>query len=202
MPTTLSSMPLFEVLILSTVLLFALSIVWGTIRTGISPMMSSTKARGAILGLLEASDPHETIVDLGSGWGGLVISTAKQYPNKKIVGYELSWLPYLVSLTRKYTLGLNNLHIYRKDFLKADLNQTDVVLCFLYPKAMAKLENKLAKEQLNELTIISSTFALPNEKAQDTVKLNDFYGTPIYCYHWSPTHKHQQQDVEASSLLQ
>lgn len=195
------TMTLVETSALFIVLIIITSIVWGTLRTGISPMMSSYKARKAMLDLLENRITHQSngaIMDLGSGWGGLLFNASKQYPDRDFIGYELSWLPYLFSVVRKHALGLNNLRIYRKDFLKADLHQADAVLCYLYPKAMEKLEFKLTEEQNNELTIISSTFALPNEKAQNTVKLNDFYGTPIYCYHWSPAHK-QHQDVEASS---
>ena len=49
-------------------------------------------------------------------WGTLVIAIARKYPNKQVIGYELSWLPWLVSVILKYSLRLDNLTIHRKDF--------------------------------------------------------------------------------------
>ncbi|KYL32230.1 hypothetical protein A2I96_18185 [Pseudoalteromonas tetraodonis] len=49
------------------VLLIALSIVWSTLKTGISPMMSSSKARQAMLNAI-SMDEKGALIDLGSGW--------------------------------------------------------------------------------------------------------------------------------------
>ena len=66
------------------VLLIALSIIWSTLKTGISPMMSSNKARKAILAQI-SMDEKGALVDLGSGWGTLVIAVAKKQPNKQVM---------------------------------------------------------------------------------------------------------------------
>ncbi|KXS51512.1 MAG: hypothetical protein AWU57_4106, partial [Marinobacter sp. T13-3] len=59
------------------------------------------------------------VYDLGSGWGGLVIRLAQKYPDRKIVGYEVSLVPWLVSVFFKKILRLGNLEIYKKNFLQA-----------------------------------------------------------------------------------
>ena len=58
-----------------------------------------------------------TIIDLGSGWGNFVIPIAKRYPQRKIVGYELSLLPWLTSTFLKNIFGLKNLTLHRKIFI-------------------------------------------------------------------------------------
>jgi predicted RNA methylase len=127
-----------------------------------------------------------SIIDLGSGWGTLVIAAACKNPNKQVVGYELSWLPWLVSITRKYSLGLDNLTICRKDFNNAELNKFSVIFCYLFPQGMTALYEKLKVEQLSKIVVVSNTFALASCQATKVVKLNDAYRTPIYVYHWDP----------------
>ncbi|WP_377114231.1 hypothetical protein [Pseudoalteromonas sp. M58] len=168
------------------VLLIALSIVWGTLKTGISPMMSSSKARQTMLAAI-SMDEKGALIDLGSGWGTLVIPVAKKHPNKQVIGYELSWFPWMVSVLFKYSLGLNNLTLYRKDFKNADLSSASTLVCYLFPGGMVALEEKLKHDVVNnKITIVSNTFALPSYKPTNVIKLKDFYQTPIYVYHWQP----------------
>ena len=178
-------MSTIEASLLALVLMAIGTIVCGTIKTGISPMMSSTQARKVMLRAIrdvDATSQNKTIIDLGSGWGTLLIRAAQQFPDKQFIGYELSLLPWLFSLACKYLLGLRNLTIHRQDFLKADFNQAGILLCYLFPKGMEVLKDKLEKEEVKDVSIISNTFALPDTEVHEVVKLNDFYGTPIYVY--------------------
>ncbi|WP_027858040.1 class I SAM-dependent methyltransferase [Marinobacterium jannaschii] len=173
----------FEIVLILFLLLVALSIVWSTLQTGISPMMSSGKACRAMLA--ETENPLvRPLIDLGSGWGTLVIMAARQYPNQQVIGYELSWLPWLVSVIRKYCLRLDNLTLYRKDFMTTELSSDAILCCYLYPGGMVALEAKLKREQLNGTLIVSNTFALPSSQPTKVIRLDDVYQTPIYVYHW------------------
>lgn len=85
----------------------------------------------------------------------------------------------------KYSLGLGNLTLYRKDFKNADLSSASTLVCYLFPGGMAALEDKLKHDKVkNKITIVSNTFALPSFKPTNVIKLKDFYQTPIYVYHW------------------
>lgn len=182
----LVSMDFIAIGLFFLVLLIALSIVWGTLKTGISPMMSSSKARQTMLAAI-SMDEKGALIDLGSGWGTLVISVAKKHPNKQVIGYELSWFPWMVSVLFKYSLGLNNLTLYRKDFKNADFSTASTLVCYLFPGGMVALEEKLKHDVVNnKITIVSNTFALPSYKPTKVIKLKDFYQTPIYVYHWQP----------------
>ncbi len=167
------------------------SIVWYTLLLGISPMPSSNKAQTAMLHLSTLANTHVEsdrdfkkgpIVELGSGWGNLLIAFAKQYPQQNIVGYELSLLPWLTSLLFIKILGLKNITLHRKDFLKADLSQASLILCYLYPGAMLKIENKLKKEPGLLKYLISHNFSLPSHQAINTIQLDDLYRSPVYLY--------------------
>ena len=157
------------------------SIVWYTIKTGISPMPSSQKAFRAMYAAIENSG-YGTIVDAGSGWGTLVIALAKRYPQRKIIGYELSSFPWLVSLLRKHIHGLDNLSLYRKDYLTIDHFEASIILCYLYPGGMKQLEEKLGRDKHNIKVVISNTFAFPSLDYDKVEYLNDLYKSPVYVY--------------------
>ena len=178
-------MVLLNLMLLVFVLLAGMSIVWTTLQTDISPMMSSGKACQAMLASIDRP-VNGPLIDLGSGWGTLVIALARKYPRQQVIGYELSWFPWLVSIILKYSLRLNNLTLYRKDFKKAELSNASILFCYLFPGGMVALHEKLKRELSNEILIVSNTFALPSCQPTKVIRLKDIYQTPIYVYSWRP----------------
>ncbi|TWX66811.1 methyltransferase [Colwellia demingiae] len=144
-------------------------------------MPSSNKAYLAMMQLVDETGTGN-IVDLGSGWGNFVIRIAKKYPQRQIVGYELSFLPWLMSTFLKKVLGLKNLTLHRQNFYQADLSKTSVLVCYLFPEAMNKISNKLLEEQSDVRFVISNNFALPAWQPFKKIQLNDFYKSPVYLY--------------------
>jgi len=171
----------FEAALLVLTIFTGLSIVWSTLVSGISPMPSSKKARQAMLQLVceTGSGP---IFELGSGWGNLLIPLAREYPKRKIVGYELSIMPWLTTVTLKNILGLKNIQIYRKNFLLADLTSASVILCYLFPKGMQGIDCKIKAKNSQLEYLISNNFSLPSHDPIKTIKLNDLYKSPVYLY--------------------
>lgn len=170
---------MFEIGLIAVVGLGCLSIVWFTIKIGISPMPSSAKVCRAIVKASEDA-PEGSIIDLGSGWGTLLFALARKYPDRQVIGYELSWVPWVCTKAYKTIFGLNNVQIYRQNFLSVDLSEASLLVCYLFPKGMIDLQKKLAGESCPML--ISSTFALPGCEPVETVRLDDLYNTPIYIY--------------------
>ncbi|WP_052057013.1 class I SAM-dependent methyltransferase [Colwellia psychrerythraea] len=144
-------------------------------------MPSSNKAHLAMIQLINETGSG-TIVDLGSGWGNFVIRIAKKYPQRQIVGYELSFLPWLTSSCLKKILRLQNLTLHRTNFYHADLSMACVLTCYLFPKAMEKINHKLQVEKSDVHFLISNNFALPSWQPYKTIQLSDFYKSPIYLY--------------------
>ena len=144
-------------------------------------MPSTHKARQAMFQLADETGDGP-IYDLGSGWGHLVIRLAKRYPQRKIVAYELSILPWLTTVVLKKILGLSNLTIHRENFLKADLSQASVIMCYLHLEAMAAIKEKLCLDGSEADYLISHNFALPSESSLKVIRLNDFYQSPVYLY--------------------
>lgn len=172
-----------EIFIVTLIFLAGMSIVLITMKTGVSPMPSTGRARRAIMNAVEENADSGTIADLGAGWGTLVIALARKYPGRLIVGYELSFVPWLFSLMLKYVLRLNNVTFYRQNFLAADLSHIPVIVCYLFPSGMALLEEKLKKEMKQDMLIVSSTFAFPTFKPLKVLNIDDIYRSPVYIYH-------------------
>ena len=144
-------------------------------------MPSSNKAYLAMMQLVDETGTGN-IVDLGSGWGNFVIRIAKQYPQRQIIGYELSFLPWLMSTFLKKVLGLKNLTLHRQNFYQADISKTSVLVCYLFPEAMNKISTKLQVEQSSVRFVISNNFALPAWHPFKKIQLNDLYKSPVYLY--------------------
>jgi len=174
-------LPILDIILIALILIAGASIVWSTLKVGISPMPSSHKAREAMFQLADEAG-EGSIYDLGSGWGHLVIRLAKRYPHRQIVAYELSILPWLMTLLLKKLLGLNNLAVHRENFLSVDLSDASVLLCYLHPPAMKAINEKLGQDGGGTHYLISHNFALPSRTALKVVKLNDFYKSPVYLY--------------------
>ncbi|MEN8262487.1 MAG: class I SAM-dependent methyltransferase [Nitrospirota bacterium] len=174
-------MLIIEIILIAFILFAGISIVLGSMKTGISPSPSSGKGSRAMIAAVEDSGTGP-IVDLGSGWGTLVIAFARKYPDRQVVGYELSLVPWIFALIRKKISGLSNLTLYRKDFRNADLSDIAVLTCYLFPGGMVSLKEKLEQDKISEVLIVSSTFALPSSEPTKVIHLKDIYRTPIYLY--------------------
>ncbi|MBV71501.1 MAG: hypothetical protein CMH52_09125 [Myxococcales bacterium] len=163
------------------VLVSALSIVWFTLKTGISPMPSSNQVIGEVCSLAQAN-PVASVYELGSGWGGLAIAIAKANPKSAVVGYEMSTLPWLFSSLRNHLSGAKNLTLIRRDFMQTNLTDADLIVCYLYPEAMKRLADHLRTQLKGDITVISNTFRLPGFQPKMTVFMTDMYRTPLYLY--------------------
>lgn len=173
-------------IILSFLLGFSFfSIVIWTLRNGISPMPSSSKARNAILQLIQENfnkDTEGDILELGAGFLTLAMAINKQLPGNKIVAYEISTVPYFFSKLLSYFFCNDNLTVLKQDFFLSDFTNASLIVCYLYPGSMAKLNAKFENELKSGAMIVSNTFAIPGLQPFKTLIIDDLYHTKIYLY--------------------
>ena len=125
------SIPL-QLFLWASVLLVMVSILVGVLRTGISPMPSSRQAVQQVLTFV-APSRSGVIYELGAAWGSLAIPLAKTFPDRQIIAYELSTIPWLFLSLRVRLSGLNNIDVIRRNFFRHDLGEAAVIVCYLYP---------------------------------------------------------------------
>lgn len=146
------------------------------------PVPSSGRVKRAMLqdaaAFLE-TQKNLTVVDLGSGWGTLLLPLAQKFPQHRFVGYELAWLPLFISRWRARKLA--NLQFIRQDFFAADLSAADIVFCFLLPAAMQQCQEKIVPQLPHGAMLYANRFALPNMAPMRTESLGSAYET-YYVY--------------------
>jgi hypothetical protein len=158
-----------------------LSIMIWSFKNGIVPLPTNRLQTRCILENLP-DDPGPLIFDLGSGFGTLAISIARQYPNSAVVGVESSPVPFWISRILKMVYGYRNLSFRRQDILKTSIEDASAVIVYLYHAGMRNLKPKLENELKPGVWIVSNTFAFPDWNPLKVVPVGDLNKTKIYIY--------------------
>jgi tRNA A58 N-methylase Trm61 len=129
--------------------------------------------------------PQDTVYDLGSGDGRVVITAAKKY-GARGVGIEID--ADRVSQARRnaekagvadrvtFTVG---------DALQADVSGASVVTLYLTSSANRKLRPQLTKQLRPGARVVSLAFDMGDWKPTKTERFTDETGTPRTLYLWS-----------------
>ena len=160
----------------------SIAFIYLTVSAGFmhsSPAVPSHgKVKDAIISEAAAilqNSTNKTVMDLGSGWGTLLLPLAKKFPNHKFVGIERGYLPFNVSVWR--ARKLKNLTFLRQDFFKTDIAQADLIFVFLLNSTMAQLTAKIKTEMKPDSLVIANRFPMKDEKPYKEVSLGSKYYT-------------------------
>jgi precorrin-6B methylase 2 len=117
--------------------------------------------------------PGETVFDLGSGDGRIVIDAARKY-KAKAVGVELNDALYKQSMDRIKNLGLTpTARIIHGDLLKQDYSSADLLTVYLLPVATDLVTPILEKQLKKGARIVAHDFQFAAWKAERTVDIDD-----------------------------
>lgn len=151
------------------------SILFWSIRLGIGPTPTSRRVSQVLKKALPGRINGD-IVELGCGWGTLLPILKQQYPRNRIIAFERSPVP---ALWATLTTGIP---ITRNDFFTADLGHPGLIVCYLYPGAMKRLEEEVIPGLPEGCWILTHTFRLPGWQPVKTLYGDDLYKTPVYLY--------------------
>ena len=188
------------------VLLIALAAGVATVAvyaaTGVPALPTSPRVLGPLLVLVDRM-PRRRVVDLGSGYGTLVLAVAQRCPRAVVTGYEVSPVPYLISKLRVWLARLPNASIRYGNCFDVQLDQVDLALCYLTRKPMARLREKLEVELSLGAELICHTFAVPDWEPIEFIQAKDLYHTRVYRYarpqEARPSARHPWMDPPARS---
>jgi hypothetical protein len=151
-------------------------------KTGVSAMPTIPAVRRRMLALISPPSGGK-IVELGSGWGGMAIAAARQYPLCRVTGVESSIFPFIVSQIRRLMHpALKNIDFIRADFFDFSLRDTTAVLCYLCNPLMARLEKKFTAELPSGAVVVSSTFFIPGWTPEKNENVKGLWNTQIFVY--------------------
>lgn len=106
--------------------------------------------------------PGETIIDLGSGDGTVLLAAARR--GATAIGYELNPLLWLWSWlrTRRYRKQIS---VRLQNYWLTQLPPADVVYTFLLDRYMSRLNRKLERELSYPTRVVTHVFELPRRPA-------------------------------------
>lgn len=181
LPTLSAAMVLDLPAIWYLISLITVLLIFGrTYRTRVPLFLSSRQAVEA-LGELLPQDRPLTMVDLGSGCGGLVCSLSSILPLGQFHGIEAALLPYWISRFRTL-FSKRNCQFKWADIWKQNLADYDVVYAYLSPVPMAQLWQKAQQEMRPGSFFISNTFVVPNVQPDQRIPLNDLSNGVLYVW--------------------
>jgi predicted RNA methylase len=127
----------------------------------------------------------ETLFDLGSGDGRVLITAVQRY-QVKAVGIEISDKLVASTNRRIEQLGLqSNAKVLQGDLFECDLSGADTVVVYLITHANEKLRPRLEKYLKPGSRVVSFDYAIPGWKPTK-VDLSDPRGHRIYLYEMPP----------------
>ena len=98
--------------------------------------------------------------DLGCGDGRVLMSGLSNFNVLKAVGYEISPWPYFKTLFLVKRSGIKRIKIFRKNCLKANIDQATFIYLYLFPKLVDKIAYKIAKEGKPKTRILCVSFPI------------------------------------------
>ncbi len=102
--------------------------------------------------------PEEKVYDIGCGDGRMVYIAAKNY-QAKATGFELSPIVYFIAKIRQL-LWRSKAKILLRDFTLHNLTDANVIVCYLLPETLARLQKKLDRELKKGARIVSYAFPI------------------------------------------
>jgi len=147
-------------------LLIVLSLYWTRIVGG--PWVPSSMQVVYQMMEMAGVGPDDVVYDLGCGDGRMLLAAARRY-RARAVGIEIDplrylWCQFLITIF----FQRKNVRIIFGNLFNIDLSEADVVMCYLMPDALAKLEKKLKKELQPGTRVVSNRFTFPTlDKVQE-----------------------------------
>ncbi len=174
------SWTLTAIVLLAFLLIFAASV-----RNGITPMPTSRPVRRMVMREIGRLPEGSEIVEAGSGFGTLGLNLARRFPLCRITGVENSLVPLWASRLLGWAnrLPKSRLTFRRGDLFDYPYEQADLIVCYLHPAAMRRLEPILRERAEEGTKIVSVFFAFDDWDPDSVTVCGDLHRTKIYVYH-------------------
>ena len=114
--------------------------------------------------------PGETVYDLGSGDGRILIAAVQKYGAGRAVGIEIDPDQVEKARRRVHSLGLDDrIEVIHGSALRADLSAADVVTLYFLTSTNVKLRPNLEKCLKAGARVVSNQFPIKGWKASEAV---------------------------------
>ena len=155
-----------------------LMLVFSAVLKDRVPLYLTNKSTHQALVELAQTYQVKSMLDLGSGLGGVVRALAGAGIEAKGVEYSpvLAWFSQM--WCRWSGLG----QVSRGDMWQTDLSQVDMVYVFLSPVPMTRLWQKASAEMKSGALLVSNSFAIEDVEPLEVWELSDGRQTQLFIY--------------------
>ncbi|MFB0558393.1 MAG: cyclopropane-fatty-acyl-phospholipid synthase family protein [Candidatus Bathyarchaeia archaeon] len=156
-------------------------------RNSIAPFVASPMP--VVRKMLEYAElkPGETLYDLGSGDGRIVIMAAQEF-GAKGVGIELNKRLLNEAIRKGEELQLGErVKFIHDNLFNVDLSPADVVTMYLTTGANEKVKPKMERELRTDARVVTHDFSIPGWEEAKNLRFREEYRThTIFLYRWRP----------------
>lgn len=126
--------------------------------------------------------------DFGCGDGRILISGLSNFNISSAVGYEIAPWPYFKALFLIKYKKIRKIKLFRKNCLKADISQATFIYLYLFPKLVAKIARKIAKEGTPKIKILCVEFPIDTNQCVEfqLLKSEKIDNLTTYLYELKP----------------
>lgn len=156
-----------------------LSLFWSTYRTRVPLYLTGAHTCARLAALLPDNRPLR-VLDLGCGFGGVLLALHRMRPSLNLAGREIAPVPAWIARLR--VRDVPGVHVRRADFWKADLSSYDLVYAFLSPEPMSELWHKVRAEMRPGSLFVSNTFAVKDATPDLVLPGAGDHGFPLYVW--------------------
>lgn len=161
-----------------TILILAIVLTAGFAGWRGAPWVPTVKLDVERLAKLAKLKRGERAYDLGCGDGRVVVALART--KAKVVGLEVSLVPYVAAKLRLLGAHLPNASVHWANLWRTSLADADLVYVFLTPSAYARLRPKLEAELRPGSRVITYAWPIEGWKPVSTSRLAG--QLPLYSY--------------------
>jgi len=113
----------------------------------------------------------DTVIDIGAGDGRFLHLAETNY-GAKAIGFERDPFVYLIAKLRKLLWKWKGT-VIRANMFNQDLKNADIIICYMLPKSLAKMQTKFEKELKKGTKIVSYAFHIGTLKPKKNIPAKD-----------------------------
>jgi len=150
-----------------------------TYRTRAPLSLSHSSTCERVAALLPATS-QSRLLDLGCGFGGVLLALHRFRPGVRLAGREIAPVPAWIARLRLKQVPFAD--VRRADFWHEDLSKYDLVYAFLSPEPMSDLWSKVRREMRPGTLFVSNEFSVREVSPDLVLPLAGSDGAPLYVW--------------------
>lgn len=153
-------------------------------KLGIGPQGSPKQISNELISLCKDLNASGNILDVGSGWGSMLIPMAKALPDWNFFGIERSPTPWFISQLRTAKNNSGNINLFLGDAAKFRYRGYDIIYLNVHKKLLNEITPPLLRNIERGSLVVTYRNQIDGLNAFNTITVKDDRGMnrQVYLY--------------------